>query len=134
MYLIANRGFVKKSFCLLNMLCFSSIAVAEPESNDTIKVIVPSNAEKTGYYLWLQPEGTQKLGDKPQFFASAFQNKVSNIPIKEIKDTIAKVKGTVCEAVKPGTVKVWFSFDAEGKILGIGSSAQGGIEVTFECK
>ncbi len=60
----------------------------------------------------------------------------SNILIisdEQITGSINKVKKTICSAVKNGEVKVYFSFDAEAGIFGIGASAGAGFEVTFKC-
>ncbi len=64
------------------------------------------------------------------------EEKISSekVQINDIKAKIKLVKEVVCEAAGDADIKVWFSFDAEGKVLGIGASAQSGIEVTFHCK
>jgi len=58
---------------------------------------------------------------------------VKEIAGNEIAKTIHDVKTTVCGAVESGSVKVYFTLGAEGKILGIGASSGAGIEVTFNC-
>jgi hypothetical protein len=59
---------------------------------------------------------------------------VKNIDGNKIANTIRDVKTTVCSAVESGSVKVYFTLDVEGKILGIGASSGAGIEVTFNCE
>lgn len=56
------------------------------------------------------------------------------VPISEITDLIKSLRANICKSAKKSNIRVWLSADASGKILGVGASGQGGIEVTFQCE
>lgn len=56
------------------------------------------------------------------------------ISTNDIQNTISDIKNSICSSVGDADIKVWLSLDACGKVLGLGMSTQGGVEVTFHCK
>jgi hypothetical protein len=50
-----------------------------------------------------------------------------------ISKIVSNVKRSLCSAIEKGEFKVWLKVDGSGKVLGIGVSAEGGIEVTVKC-
>lgn len=59
---------------------------------------------------------------------------VNQVPAAQISSLIKDVKEVVCNGLQgKANIRVWLSFDAEAKIVVLSASAQGGIEVTFNC-
>jgi len=58
----------------------------------------------------------------------------AHVSTDEVKELIKEVKDSVCSTIGDADVRVWLSFDASGKVLGIGTSTQAGMEVSFHCK
>ncbi len=58
---------------------------------------------------------------------------IDEVKTSEFKDFLISVRQTICSGIKKGSVKVWISVDASGKILSLGASAQSGVEVSFQC-
>lgn len=73
-------------------------------------------------------------GLSPAISKDATKSIVNKVGAEKIATTIRDVKTTVCGAVESGDIKVYFTFDADGKVFGIGASAGAGIEVTFNCE
>ena len=59
---------------------------------------------------------------------------IGNPSVADVQHLIKRVRTAVCDATEESDVRVWVSFDASGKLLGVGASAQSGLEVTFHCK
>lgn len=66
--------------------------------------------------------------------SSEDETSISNIPVAELKKVTSQMHNSVCASIGDGDVRVWFSIDADGKLLGVGASAESGLEVTFHCK
>ena len=56
------------------------------------------------------------------------------VSVNEITNTIENVREAFCRRAGNADIRIWFSADASGKILGVGAGAQSGLEVTFHCK
>ncbi|MBY0544680.1 MAG: hypothetical protein K2Q14_03935 [Gammaproteobacteria bacterium] len=57
-----------------------------------------------------------------------------DISSDKIRNTIRNIQNTICNVVTDNTdIKVWFSIDASGKLFGIGTATQSGLEITFHC-
>lgn len=72
-----------------------------------------------------QPDGKTKAVKR--------STKHSDVEASKVADLVRDVKESVCEAIKKGSFKVWLKFDTDAKILGIGASSEGGVEVTVNC-
>ncbi|TAK79240.1 MAG: hypothetical protein EPO11_00400 [Gammaproteobacteria bacterium] len=57
-----------------------------------------------------------------------------NVPIMDVQKSINQVRKALCNTIKDADFRIWVSVDASGKFLGLGASAQSGLEVTFHCK
>lgn len=88
----------------------------------------------TNTYEYTNATGTHnpELTVRPVMMSKKTQ--VTDVTSNKVEETIRNVKNTVCSVVENGSVKVYFSFDVEGKVFGVGTSSEAGIEVTFECK
>lgn len=59
--------------------------------------------------------------------------KITDIPTDELKKIIKLFKTEMCDVNQNGSFKLVLSVDAGGKIIGIGISAMGGLEVNITC-
>ena len=66
--------------------------------------------------------------------AEKTEEQAVDVDIDKILATIREIKQNLCLAVGKGEVKFWVKSDFEGKILGIGGSAESGIEVMVQCE
>lgn len=57
----------------------------------------------------------------------------TKVEANALKSAIGNARSAICSSVGDATVKVYFTFDADAKVFGIGTSTGAGIEVTFEC-
>lgn len=69
-----------------------------------------------------------------QTMAVMQSEKVVHVPANEIGQVIKDVKNQVCNTIEDGEFKIWLKGEASGKVLGIGTSAESGIEVTVKCE
>ncbi|WP_421911258.1 hypothetical protein [Marinobacter sp.] len=64
----------------------------------------------------------------------SYNQVVSEVERGKLEAAIRDVRSSICNSVENASVKVYFTFDADAKIFGIGTSTGAGIEVNFECK
>jgi hypothetical protein len=57
-----------------------------------------------------------------------------SVETDKIITTIKEIKEKLCQTVGNGQIKFWMKSDFEGKFLGIGGSAESGIEVAVLCE
>ena len=62
------------------------------------------------------------------------EEKVVMIDSGKVVKAIEEVRAGICSVIKEGHIRMWFSVTAEGKFLVAETSAEGGLEVQFECK
>lgn len=118
----------------ISFLCFISIhSYADTEKNmvpfvfDSVKILDAKQAAK-----YIDPRGTVMMANKGD---GALVNTTSSTQVEasKIGELVSSVRNEVCKGIKKGTFKVWLKFDANAKVLGIGTSSEGGIEVNVEC-
>lgn len=62
-------------------------------------------------------------------------DRVVEIPSTEITKIVQNIRKEVCAAlVDGGDITVWLKGEASGKFVGIGASAESGIEVKIRCQ
>lgn len=100
--------------------------------NTTVKDAKGKQVAKTmngwagGPLLWQSPGKTQYTMEQSQDTKMIKSSTITKI----VKNT----KKALCDAVENGEFKVWLKVDGGGKVLGIGVSGEGGIEVTVKCE
>lgn len=118
-------------FCVL---LFGSVHSYAKNENKMIPFIFNSS-------IVLNPQQASKYFEKNTAYTYAYQgdktivNSTSstNVEASKIGGLVSSVREEVCNGIKKGTFKVWLKFDANTKVLGIGTSSEGGIEVNIEC-
>lgn len=112
---------------LILMISFHSTADTRKQSEETIPFII--------YKSELEPINSKPAFMKyqPNSMNTVTAQTVKELPLNEVVDSIHTIRKTICSSAGNADVKVWFSIDANGKILGIGMAAQSGLEVTFHC-
>jgi hypothetical protein len=122
---------------LVMVLVFPLLARAE-ESAKTIPFVYESNTV-VDTTVWEAGHAAQFSGDMrlmAQDGKSRVVNKtteVAPVEVSKIAELVTSVRKSICTGVKKGSFKVWLKFDANAKILGIGTSSEGGIEVNVTC-
>ena len=56
------------------------------------------------------------------------------VPTSDIVNIVRTVRTEVCAGIVDGQVTVWLKGEASGKFIGIGASAESGIEVRINCR
>lgn len=51
----------------------------------------------------------------------------------KVAELVKSIRDSICDGIGKGNFRVWLKFDASKKILGIGTSAEGGVEVSVNC-
>lgn len=117
-----------KLILVLSVILFSTLSYAEDKTIPVLVKTVSFQVDKNGAKE-LVP--LKALPNTAGFTKITFEK----VDFKQelIVTTIKKVKKTICTAVEVGDVTVYFSFDTEAKLFGIGASSEAGIEVTFKC-
>lgn len=59
---------------------------------------------------------------------------IKDVSVGEMSTFIQNLKDSLCESVKPGKISVSIGISAEGKPLGVGVGASGGLTVEFDCR
>lgn len=57
----------------------------------------------------------------------------TQVEASKIGQVVRSVRDEVCKGIEKGSFKVWLKFDANAKVLGVGTSSEGGIEVNVIC-
>lgn len=57
----------------------------------------------------------------------------AEVASEALSSVVSSIREAVCKEIKRGSFKVWLSFDASTKILGVGASSEAGIEVSVIC-
>ncbi len=126
---------------LIFTLLLSNIAFANEKPKDTIPFLyektvlkaVPTDVAYTSSdvveYKLATPTQT-----KDKVLVSQKTTEKADVQAKEVASLVSSIRTAICSELKDGSFKVWLKFDAEAKILGIGTSSEGGIEVNVTCK
>lgn len=57
----------------------------------------------------------------------------ASVEVDKVSNLVSSIHDSICAEIKKGSIRVWLKFDANAKILGIGTSSEGGIEVMINC-
>jgi hypothetical protein len=86
----------------------------------------------------MQGSSEQSSRDLPGMFSEAKEEvkeetKVFFVKPSKVREAVKSVKNAICDEVEDGSFKIWLKADADGKVLGVGASSEGGIEINVTC-
>jgi len=70
----------------------------------------------------------------PQVSNKSSAEALVDVDLNQIRNLIRDAQKACCSAIPHGHFKIWIKMDASAKLLGIGTSGESGIEVSFDCK
>lgn len=119
------------------LFCFLSLTSLQSYSNSEIKIIpfvfnssIILNSQQVSKYFEKNNSSVfAHQGDKVLVSSTSS----INVEASKIGELVGTIRNEVCSGIKKGNFKVWLKFDANAKVLGIGTSSEGGIEVNIEC-
>lgn len=116
----------------------SDITVIKDYTNKeefTIPFIVDksSNMQKGNIYpfAYYPFSSSQITASEP---VNTFGDQIYEFGVSNIKKIIRLFKDEVCQVNKGGTFEITLKADASGKIIGIGTSTEGGLKINIFCE
>lgn len=135
---------MKKIIIVISFLCSISVFAADKSSSQKIpfivekaSVIVPTESIQDFPGSISMGIPTVMYGDKSgKNKALATKTTTEQVPVEaqKITDLVTSIRNSICQGIRKGSIRVWLKFDANAKVLGIGSSSEGGIEVNISCE
>ena len=120
-------------YVLTALLLIGQFSVAET-SKETIPFLIERKITRQLTPAEVKMMNMGEIGTtRSPVMLTADKNDIENIDAEQLKNLVKKIKAAICGDAKGVTFKVWIKLGADGKFLGIGALAEGGIEVTVKC-
>jgi hypothetical protein len=55
------------------------------------------------------------------------------IPAAEVESLVVRMRAAVCKSVGSGSIRIWITAGANGKVVAVSAFAQTGLEITIHC-
>ncbi|MFV8257998.1 hypothetical protein ACNQKP_09335 [Bdellovibrio bacteriovorus] len=108
----------------LKYTCIKEIGRAEDRASLTIPPTLGSDRESINAIM--ESNSCEKT--------SGLAANYTLVSALEIKNFITTIRESVCNSIRPGSIKIGLGVDSEGKVFGIGVGANGSIEINIDCR